>query len=434
LPIIAAMVGNMIMGMVNTIVVGRVSAEALAGVAAGNSMFWPVMTVGMGLMAGLDATISFAFGRKDYRNCDQLFGQGMLIATVTAAIITPIFYWLSDFYPLLGAKQDVVVHAVPYLKAMSLSFPLVIFFNAFQRYWQAQSVATVFTVIMILANIINYFAAVAFVEGAFGFPPLGAVGVGYATLISRAFCLAAIVALSFWLWRRRQQRFGVTFRIKDFMVVRLQDLRTLLRLGVPAAGQVSLEVGAFAITANLVAALGAMMLAAHHIVLTIASFSYMFPLGLASASAVRVGSLIGEGRQQHAREAGWLGIASGGLIMAVFAAIMTLWPEQLIGIFTKDSRVVPLAMILIPLAALFQIFDGIQVMGAGVLRGAGNTKNSFFSNLFGYYIVGMPLGGLLCYRFDQGLGGLWVGLTIGLILTAVWNTFFWWRHVASSLK
>ena len=428
IPIILATVGNMMMGVVNTIVVGRVSAEALAGVAAGNALFWPIAMGGLGLMHGLDTVISRASGEKNWRECDQALGQCLLVWLVASLVMTPLIYFASDYYALTGARAEVVTHAVPYLKVMSYNYGPLLFFYAFQRYWQAQGVVTVLTVIILLANIVNYFFAVGFVWGSFGFPALGSAGVGYANLLCRLFCDLAILLFSLRLWRTRAAKTGVAIMRRDFFRFRKDLMSRLIRLGLPSSGQITLEIGAFALTTTVVAGLGAEPLAAHQIVLVMASFTYMFPLGLSSASAVRVGSLIGSSRYSEARRAGWIGICAGASIMALFGLAMCLFPSFLLGLFSKEQPVIELGMGIIFLAAIFQVFDGIQVVTTGALRGAGNTKFAFFSNLIGYYAIGLPLGFFLCFTFSWHIRGLWLGLATGLIITAIANTFFWWNY------
>ena len=430
IPLILTMVGNTAMGMINTMVIGKVSSAALAGVAAGNAIFWPIIAVSYCLMQGLDAVVSQALGQKKLQVCDQAFVQSLFMSLFIAAVITPLLYYLSDYYYLTGAKPEVVNHAIPYLKALSLAFAPQLFFCTFQRYWQAQGVATIFTAIIILANGVNYLAASALVQSAPGRPGLGAAGVGYATLICWSFCFCAILLASLVLWHRRKRRLGFAQGGRELWRFRRDLLGQLLRLGVPAAGQTALEVGAFALTTTIIAGLGATMLAAHQVVMTITSFTFMFPLGLASASAVRVGTHVGARDYVGAARSGWLGILAGAAVMGVFGVIICLQPVMLMNFFTEDPQVIKAAMGIIMLAAAFQVFDGTQVMGAGVLRGAGNTKLCLLSNFMGYYIVGLPLGFTLCFVYGWQLRGLWIGLTTGLILTALCNTFFWKIFIA----
>lgn len=431
-PMCLAFVGNMAMGIVDTLVVGRVSAVELAGVAAGNSIFWTLVVISYGALAGMETLISQAHGARDLKRADRALGQGFWLGVIIILLALPILLLMTHFYEYTGAKPEVVVVTKPFLLTIAYSFPFVILFNVLQRYWQSLEIVIPVTVIVIAANVLNYFANVAFVEGKWGFAPMGAVGAAYATLACRLFMIFALMGVSVYYWRRRNRQTEVTKRFSWGHCLRfdLTTFRQLTRLGLPASGQVAIEAGTFAIATTLVAGLGAIELAAHHIVVTIASFTFMFPLGLGSAAAVRVGVHVGAGDANAARRTGWLTIGVGAVFMGICGLILVVFPEILVGAFTKDQTVIDLGLKIILFAALFQVFDGIQAVGAGALRGIGNTKESLWANLVGHYGVSIPCGLLFCFSLQWGLSGLWLGLTSGLIVTAGMIVFFW-RRIAS---
>lgn len=425
IPMCLAFVGNMAMGIVDTLVVGRVSAVQLAGVAAGNAVFWTSVVISFGLLAGMETLISQAHGRNDLKGADRTLGQGLWLSLVIILLGTPALMGITHFYEYSGAKPEVVEVAKPFLLHLTYSFPFLIVFNVLQRYWQSLEIVLPVTLIVIVANIINYIGNVAFVEGRWGFTAMGAVGSAYATLLCRVLMLIALIAVSVYYWRKRNRSSrGEKFLLR-YLRIDVPLFRRLTRIGLPAGGQVAIEVGTFNIGTTLVAGLGAIDLAAHHIVLSIASFTFMFPLGLGSASAVRVGTHMGAGDYNAARRTGWLTLAMGAIFMASCGLALLLFPEAFIGSFTKDQAVIQLAMKVILFAALFQIFDGIQAVGAGALRGIGNTKESLWANLLGHYGVSLPLGLVFCFTLQWGLSGLWLGITSGLIVTAAMIVFFW---------
>lgn len=443
-PVILVQVGNLLMGIVDTVIVGKVNSHELAGVAAGNSLFGAALMASVGLQMGLDTIISQAIGARDIKTCDRCLGQGVLLSLVASALVTPLLYLASGYYGLTGATPEVVEATKPYLAAVCWSFPLVMLFNVLLKYWQACGIVFPASIIMLVANVINYYAASAFVAGHWGFPRLGAAGVGYATFASRLFTLVALSAVSYFLWRKRNAMIArgerpkaifsakcvtllAPFQFSSLWTYDAVMMRKVLALGLPALGQVSLEVGAFSLATTFVSQLGVVPLATHQIVLTIASFTFTFPLGLSSACAVRVGILTGAHRMADAVRAGWLGIALGGGIMACFALCLYLFAPQLIGFFTNDENVVATSGSIMAWAILFQVFDGIQVAGAGALRGFGDTKLSFFANLTGHYAVGLVLGLTFCFYKGWGLPGIWLGLAAGLMSTALFIVIAWMK-------
>ena len=184
-PIVLTQVGNASMGLIDTLVVGKTNATELAAVAAGNSVFWTLVMISSGLLFGLDTLISQAFGRRDFKLGDRILVQGLWISFFISIIVMPIIYLLAHNYHLSGAKEDICKAMLPYVHAILPSFPLIIFFNTMQKYWQAQGVAKAFTIIIIVSNILNYILDEALVLGHFGLPALGAEGVGYSTLACR---------------------------------------------------------------------------------------------------------------------------------------------------------------------------------------------------------------------------------------------------------
>jgi MATE family multidrug resistance protein len=428
LPVVISQVGNMSMGMIDTYVVGQVGPDQLAGVAAGNSVFWTATVVGSGILFGLDPMVAQAYGRQDATTCNRALSLSLVLGLIISTVTIPVLILIGSNFHLTGATPNVVAATTPYLNVIAWGFPLLFIFHAFQRYWQGLEIAAPLTIIIIIANVLNYFSDIALVQGAFGFPALGAQGVAYSTLICRGFALVAVLGVSWYLWwtpRRNLSHF--TLLGKHFKSLDWAFTKAYLRLGLPAAGQIALEVFAFNLTTILVARLGTVEIATHHIVMTIASFTFMFPLGLSSSTAVRVGYHLGRKNPEFSRYAGYLGIRAATSLMGCFGLILYLFPDPLIGIFTTDLNVLNLARDIIFLCSLFQVFDGLQVVTGGALRGLGDTKTPLWSNLLSHYVVGLPLGLTLCFAFNKGLYGLWIGIATGLFLVALINLFIWNR-------
>jgi multidrug resistance protein, MATE family len=204
-------------------------------------------------------------------------------------------------------------------------------------------------------------------------------------------------------------------------------IRELLRLGVPAAGQILLEVGVFAASTLFAGRLAPEALAAHHVILNLVGTTFMVPLGISSAGAVTVGQSIGRGDSHAARLNGWLAIGLAGVFMLFAATVFAAIPQRLIMLFTRNSDVLEIAVPLLSIAAVFQLFDGVQVSTTGVLRGAGDTRTPMLCNLMGHWLLGLPIGYLLCFRWNYGVFGLWLGLSMGLIVVGAALLVFWAR-------
>jgi MATE family multidrug resistance protein len=204
-------------------------------------------------------------------------------------------------------------------------------------------------------------------------------------------------------------------------------IKRLVSLGFPAASQVTLEVGVFAAATSLAGKLDPVSSGSHQIALNLAALAFMVPLGLSSAGAVRVGNAIGARDADRAVRAGWTALGTCGVIMTLIGLVLFLWPVQLISGFSTDPRVIDIGVRLLAIAAAFQLFDGTQAVVTGVLRGIGETRMPMIINVIGHWVLGLPVGYALCFSFAWGVQGLWIGLSVGLIFTAVVLTAVWWK-------
>jgi MATE family multidrug resistance protein len=252
------------------------------------------------------------------------------------------------------------------------------------------------------------------IYGKLGFPALGVDGSALSTVLSRILIAAGLLGFA---WRYERKRGHPLFR--HWVGPSLARLKQLAKLGLPAAGQVLLEVGAWNLATFSAGWLTPVQLATHQIVLNYASLTFMVPLGVGSAAAVSVGQAVGAGDPERARRAGWLALGLGGGFMLLSATVFLAAPGPLIALYTSDPRVMALGTGLLRVVAAFQIFDGIQSVSTGALRGLGETRAPMLANLFGYFALGLPLGLTLCFVFHRGIYGLWIGLTLALIAIAL---------------
>jgi len=267
---------------------------------------------------------------------------------------------------------------------------------------------------------VNAGANAVLIYGRLGMPALGVTGSAWATCIARLY-MAAFLCLAI---LREHRRRGEAHPHVPF-TVDARRLWTLVALGAPAASQITLEVGVFALATALAARLDAVSSASHQIALNIVSCVFMVPLGIASAGAVRVGHAVGARDSRRARDAGWTALGLGACIMVLLGLMLFFLPAPMLRVFTTDARVLALGVQLLAIAAAFQLFDGTQAVTTGVLRGIGDTRTPMVMNVIGHWVLGLPVGYALCFRYAWGVTGLWIGLSIGLIFCAVALTATW---------
>jgi MATE family multidrug resistance protein len=412
-PVVLSELGWMAQGIVDTVMVGRLGPAAIGAVALGNAVFYTPALLGFGVLLGLDTLVSQAFGRKDYDDCHRWLAQGIYLA----ALITPfvmITLWVASFgYARLGISLALAVPAGSYLRMLSWSTLPLLIYAAARRYLQGVGQVRVITLTFVGANLLNWLGNWVLIYGRWGAPQMGVDGSALSTVIARLFMAIALVAFA---WRYERKRGHPLFR--HWAGPSVAKLKQLVRLGAPAAGQIVLEVGAWNVATLAAGWLSAADLATHQIALNYAALTYMVPLGISSAAAVSVGHAMGAGDKARARRAGWFALALGTGFMLCAGAAFLMVPRPLIALYTTDAQVMATGPGLLVLAAAFQIFDGIQTVSTGALRGLGETRVPMLANLAGYWAIGLPLGLALCFLLKWGIYGIWIGLTLALVVIA----------------
>jgi MATE family multidrug resistance protein len=420
LPLILAELGWMLMGIVDTMCVGRVSAAAIGAVGLGTSLFYGVALTASGLMLGMDTLVSRAFGAGDRKDARQSLINGIWLAVVLVLPAMGVVEGLIRVLPQLGIDGEVLHEVQPYMRVLNWSVaPLFIYF-ALRRYLQATDLERPVMTTLITANIVNFAVNEILVFGNLGAPRMGAEGAAWATFLSRIYMMAALAIvivrnnpdLRYASWRPDWAR-----------------MRRLIALGAPAAAQLGVEIAVFATVTVLVGRLNEVVLAGHQIALTTVSTTFMVPLGVSSAAAVRVGQAIGRGDFKGAARSGWTALGLGALFMSVSAVGLLLVPEFIARLFTPEVGIIAAGAALLRVAAFFQLFDGFQVVTTGALRGAGDTSTPMLCHFTGYWLIGLPVGSLLCFHYGLGARGLWIGLSAGLILIGMVLVLFWRRQV-----
>ena len=422
IPVILSEIGWVAMGIVDTIMVGRLGPEAIGAVGISSASYYAPALFGIGILLGLDTVVSQAWGRRDFQVCHQLARAGRLFRHRLHANRDAFIAAVPLLFRRFGINPAVSGDAAVYLRILNLGTLPLLVYAAFRRYLQGVGRVRPVTFTLISANLINWGGNWALIYGHLGLPAMGLKGSAVSTCLARIYMA---VVLIFFAWQHERRRGHPLFA--HWPRPHWQQLRALFVLGAPAAGQIVLEVGAFGVATLMAGRLTADALAAHQIVLNCASTTFMVPLGMSAAAAVAVGHAIGAGDLPRARRAGWLALASGAGFMALAACAFLLLPRPLLHIYTQDEIVVSVGTRLLMLAAAFQIFDGIQTVATGALRGAGETRKPMFVNLGGYWFFGLPLGYALCFHGQQGVFGIWIGLTISLIVIAIYLLWQWAR-------
>ena len=423
-PVVVAEMSWVTMGTVDILMVRALGPSAIGAVGVGSMLFLALAVFGIGVLLGLDTVIAQSFGAGQRDECHRWFVHGVVMSVMLTIPLTLVAWVAIARLDLWGFDLTVLNLTEPYLRIVTWSVWPLLLYTAFRRYLQAMGVVKPTMVILLTANLVNVLANWMLIHGNLGAPALGVDGAGWATFISRSYL--ALGLLSVVVWRDARTDYGLR---RVSWVIERSRLRQLLWLGLPAAMQVTLEVGVFSAASALAGRLAPVALAAHQITLNMASFTFMVPLGLASAAAVRVGHAVGRRDTYGANQAGWTAVMLGVFCMACASAIFLLIPNRLMGLFTVDLTVVDLGVTLLFVAAIFQIFDGLQGVLTGALRGLGDTRTPMFLNLAGHWAFGLPLGYTICFVLGYGVVGLWIGLSAGLIVVSLLLLMVWARRM-----
>jgi MATE family multidrug resistance protein len=436
-PVIAAELGWMSMGIVDTLMVSPLGPAALGAVGIGSMLFMAVGIFGMGLLLGLDTMVSQAFGAGDERACKDWLVAGLWLAVLACVPLAGVLWLLLASLGRLGLHPAVAPLVYDYLWIVCLSLPPLLLYAAVRRYLQGMSRVGPIAFALVSANVINIAVNWVLIEGRLGVPALGVQGAAIATVVSRLYLFVVLAAVSRWLWVSRRAHLRPRARDAGGRLgepsLPWTRIRQLTSLGLPAAAHLLFEVGIFTAATALAGRLAPDSLAAHHIALNIASVIFMVPLGVASAGAVLVGQGVGRRDGPAAARAGWTALLVVVAIMLTSALAMWSWPAMWIGLFTDDGAVIAIGSPLLLVAAAFQLFDGLQVTATGVLRGLGETRWPMLSSLLGYWGVGLPLGYWLCFSAGYGVIGLWMGLAASLMVVGTALVWLWDRRVRQTV-
>lgn len=421
-PVALSQLAIMSMGFVDLVMVGRVSVEAFAAVSLANPWQYATLLFANGFLMALDPIVSQAHGARDGERAGRALQQGLVLALLMSPWVILAWTQTEEVLLALGQEARLAHEAERFLLVQIPSVPFFLTYAALRQYLQGREIVRPVLWVVLIGNVVNALANWVLVFGKLGVPALGLVGSGLATSLTRIAMFGAGVGLV------------VAFRLHEGAWVPWSraafapaGLRALLAIGFPISLQMSLEMWAFAASNLIAGRLGAEAVAAHGMVMNLASITFMVPLGIAQGTAVRVGNLIGAGELAQSQRAAWLGIAMGAGFMTLSAVGFVIGRDVLPRLYTPEAAMIAAAAAILPIAGAFQVFDGTQSVASGVLRAMGRPGPAALFNLVGYWVLALPLGAWLALGRGAGLVGLWWGLCAGLVVVAIGLVLWIWR-------
>ena len=413
-PVMLSHLGQMSVQVADNMMVGRIGKEPLAGSSFANSIFVVFLVMGIGMSFAITPQTAQADGENDTPKLTAILKHGILVNGLFGLLLSSVLFFGDEVMWYFSQPEIVVQLAIPYLKVIALSLIPFMVFQAFRQFAEGLGFTKQAMYITIVANLLNVFLNYIFIFGKLGFEPMGLFGAGLATLISRivmAILMAAFVYLN--------HRFAVYWKEFTFGNFSLDLVIKNLRLGIPMAFQLIFEVTTFSIAAIMIGWLGTVPLAAHQIAINMASISYMVALGISTAAMIRVGNQLGKKDYHTMRNAVMTSFIMAIGLMSVAALAFIFGRNFLPTLYIEDPEVIKQASVLLIVAGLFQLSDGVQVIGLGALRGMSDVKTPTIITLIAYWAIGLPLGYVLGFTFGLNALGVWYGLLAGLSIAAV---------------
>jgi MATE family multidrug resistance protein len=412
-PVVLSQLGHIMVSFVDSVLVGRTGTVPLAAVSLGVNSTNVIMILGIGLSMGSVPLVAAADGRHDQPALARLLVSSVWLSLLAGLALAGIGQFVPPLMHFLGQSPEVEAMAAPWVRVISWSFLPLMVFQGFREFAEGLGLTRQAMWLSVLANVLNAVLCYALVFGNWGAPAMGLMGSAWATLIARTLMAVLMGAYVLLAPRLHAYRAAVHSWLPD-----VATLGRLLNVGAPIGVQMAFEVGAFAAAAIMIGWLGAVPLAAHQVAINLASITYMAASGIAAAATIRVGNLLGSGNLAEARQAGFaaylLGFAFMGTMALLFIAMRHVAPL----LYSHDPAVVAQAATLLLIAALFQVSDGLQVMGLGALRGLEDVKVPSVVALLAYWAVALPLGYFLGFGLHLGAPGVWSGLLVGLSIVA----------------
>ncbi len=413
-PVVIGQLGHMMLGVVDSLMVGQLGAVPLAAASLVNGLILLIIVLGIGMSVALTPLVAIAKGSGNHDQCGVILRQGLLVNLVFSILLVLVVYFFADIIYYLNQPYEVAVLAESYLKILSFSIIPFMMFQTYKQFIEGLSFTKPAMIILIFANIVNAFGNWVLVFGNLGMPKLELDGAGFATLTTRISIAVAIFIYVKYSKQIRQYDPTLRFRSINWSVI-----KKILDLGVPGGFQMFFEVGGFAFAAVMIGWIGAKELAAHQIAINLASITFMVGLGISIAATIRVGNYLGKKDLIGIKNAGYSALFIIAIIMGSFGIMFIILRNFLPTLYIEDPVVIEIASSLIIIAAIFQVVDGLQVVGIGLLRGLTDLKAPMVIAFIAYWIIGLPVAYLLGFTFEFGVEGVWISFVVGLSIAAV---------------
>lgn len=413
LPIAAGHVGQMLMGWADTMMIGRVGVTPLAACAFANTLLMVPLVFGFGLLSAVSVRTSLAYGSDDPAGSSASLKGGWVMALLVGSAVAATVAILAQFLDIFGQPTEVAAEVGPYLILCGISAIPVMVSTSAKNFAEALARPWVPFFIVLGSVLLNIFLNAILIYGLWGFPAMGLTGAGWATLIARIAGAAAMAWYPF-----LSQRLADYARVEVARGRVTRELADQFRLGLPVGSMHLAEVSGFAVGSLMLGWISVSALAAHQIAITCAATTFMVPLGLSQAATVRVGQARGAGAGHRCRSVAWGALGLAAALMACFGVIFWLAGTQIVALFTDDPTLISVAAQLLAVAALFQIFDGVQIVSSGVLRGFEDVRAPMLIGMVSYWVIALPVSYTLGFIFHMGATGVWVGFCVGLAFAA----------------
>ncbi len=415
-PIVVSQLGHTFVHLADSIIVGHFAGTTeLAAVSLVNSIFMMILVIGLGISNGLTPLIAKENGAKNYKECGRLLSNS-LIMNIGVSILLFIFVYFGTLVIIdhIGQDPEVVRYAKPYLMLLGISIIPLMIFQTFKQFTEGLGFTFQAMMVSIWGNLINIVLGVILVKGMFGFEPMGVKGVGYSTLIDRT-----IMAIAMTAYVLRSKHFKKYLENFKMLYINKEKIKTIFKIGAPISMQYAFEISAFSGAAILAGTISPATQAAHQITISLAAMTYMMASGVASAATIKSGSNLGSKSFLNLRRSAISSYHIVLVLMSITGIAFILFNEKLPYIFTTDKEVITIAVQLFIIAGFFQLFDGTQVVGLGVLRGLGDVNIPTVITFLAYWVIGIPLGYFLGIYLGIGINGIWYGLTFALLTSSV---------------
>jgi multidrug resistance protein, MATE family len=426
-PVVLSQLGHIMVGVVDTAMVGMIGTIPQAAVALSNSLYTLVLVFGLGVSYGITPLVAAADSSNDIQQNSELLKHGIVINTVLGVLLFLLLFSISPVLNLFDQKQEVVDLAIPFLNVMMLGMIPLCIFSGFKQFTEGLSFTRIAMIITVGSNVLNILLNYLLIFGHWGFPEMGLMGSCWASFISRV--IMAIAMFAYVYYNKHFKKYRSGFTLKNFSG---ELTKKILALGIPSGLQWVFEVGAFAFAVIMIGWISPKAQAAHQVALSIAATTYMMASGLSAAASVRVGNQAGLKSKLGVRTAGFSAFLMVLVFMSVCALCFILFRNQLPVMFTKDPEVISIASSLIVIAAFFQLSDGTQVVGLGALRGVKDVKIPTFITLIAYWVIGLPCSYFFAFKFNLGVDGVWYGLSLGLTIAA-FALFFRFNYISKRM-